>query len=123
MNVNLLFHPIFDVQVIEETDETMTYVDLDGVKRIFHEEDRRRSRLPLEYPISDWASWNRLKQERLNPKDVKGRFPRTGPSCVARYRNRDFPLVLGGYPQGTSEPSPTSWATSTCSTTTPTTRR
>ena len=34
------------------------------------------------------------------PKDVKGRFPPHWPQLLAKYRNRDYPLVLGGYPHG-----------------------
>jgi uroporphyrinogen decarboxylase len=99
VNVNLLFHPMFEVRVIEETEETMTYVDIDGVKRLFI---KKTGVIPsaLENPIRDWASWNRLKEERLNLKDVRGRFPANWNELLSRYRNRDFPLVLGGYPQG-----------------------
>jgi uroporphyrinogen decarboxylase len=99
VNVNLLFHPMFEVTVIEETAETMTYIDIDGVKRLFL---KKTGVIPsaLENPIRDWATWNRLKEERLNLKDIKGRFPRSWPRLLERYRDRDFPLVLGGYPQG-----------------------
>jgi hypothetical protein len=99
VNVNLLFHPMFDVTVLEETPETMTYVDVDGVKRFFI---KKTGVIPsaLENPIRDWETWNTLKEERLNLKDIKGRFPPSWPALLKRYRNRDFPLVLGGYPHG-----------------------
>ena len=99
VNVDLLFHPRFDVQVIEETADFLVYVDIDGVKRQF---SKSTGVIPsaLENPIRDWPTWNRLKEERLNLKDIKGRFPPHWPELLEKYRNRDFPLVLGGYPQG-----------------------
>jgi uroporphyrinogen decarboxylase len=99
VNVNLLFHPRFDVRILEETADSLTYVDIDGVKRLF---SKSTGVLPsaLENPIKDWATWNKLKEERLNLKDIKGRFPAHWPKLLKKYKNRDFPLVLGGYPQG-----------------------
>ncbi len=99
VNVDLLFHPRFEPHVLEETDSSMVYVDIDGVKRQFSKET---GVIPnaLDNPIKDWATWNRLKSERLTLKNVKGRFPAHWPSLLKKYRNRDYPLVLGGYPQG-----------------------
>ncbi len=99
VNVDLLFHPKFDVRVIEETEDSLVYVDIDGVKRVFA---KATGVIPsaLENPIRDWPSWLRLKEERMNLRDVKGRFPAHWPRLLESYRNRDYPLVLGGYPQG-----------------------
>lgn len=99
VNVDLLFHPKFDVRIIEETESSLVYVDIDGVKRVF---TKATGVIPsaLENPIRDWPSWLRLKDERMNLKDVKGRFPAHWPKLLQKYRNRDYPLVLGGYPQG-----------------------
>ena len=99
VNLDLLFHPCFEPRVLSENETSLVYVDLDGVKRQFSKET---GVIPsaLENPIKDWATWNRLKAERLSPKDVKGRFPANWASLLKRYRNRDYPLVLGGYPQG-----------------------
>jgi hypothetical protein len=99
VNLDLLFHPRFEPHVVEETDTSLIYVDIDGVKRHFAK-DTGVIPSALENPIRDWATWNKLKAERLNLKDVKGRFPAHWPSLLSKYRNRDYPLVLGGYPQG-----------------------
>lgn len=99
VNVDLLFHPRFTPHVLEETDTSMVYVDIDGVKRQFSK-DTGVIPSALENPIRDWATWNQLKAERLRMKDIKGRFPPHWPSLLKKYRNRDYPLVLGGYPQG-----------------------
>jgi hypothetical protein len=99
VDVNLLFHPMFPAQVFEDSGNRFVYMDVDGVKRILLKE---QATMPsgAEWPISDRASWNRLKDERLSLKDVKKRFPQNWASLVKGYKDRDFPLALGGYPHG-----------------------
>ena len=99
VNVNLLFHPMFDVKVLEEDDEYFTYIDIDGVKRKFI---KSTGVIPtgVEWIIKDWNSWNKLKDERLNLNDIRGRFPDNWHELVKKYKDRDYPLILGGYPQG-----------------------
>jgi len=99
VNVDLLFHPHFEPRVLEENDTHMVYVDIDGVKRQF-EKSTGVIPMAVENPIRDWATWNALKAERLSLKDVKGRFPAHWPALLQKYRTRDYPLVLGGYPCG-----------------------
>jgi len=99
VDVNLLFDPMFDVEILEETDRLFKYQDIDGVKRVFLKEE---ATIPTGYqwPITGWESWNRLKAERVNVKNISGRFPKNWASLVEQYRNRDYPLAIGGYPQG-----------------------
>ena len=99
VNVNMLFSPMFEVKVLEEDDRSLTYVDVDGVKRRFMKET---GVIPsgVEWVIKDWRSWEALKAERLNPREIAGRFPSNWGRLVQRYRERDYPLVLGGYPHG-----------------------
>ncbi|MCX6929257.1 MAG: hypothetical protein NT154_39465, partial [Verrucomicrobia bacterium] len=99
VDVNLLFHPMFEVQVLENTAESFTYRDIDGGVRIFLKE---QATIPtsLAWPVTGWKSWNQLKEERCNLKDVSGRFPRHWPQLVAEYGKRDYPLAIGGYPAG-----------------------
>jgi len=99
VNVNLLFHPMFEVEIVDEDENQITYRDIDGVKRKFLKET---GVIPsgVEWVINDRRSWEKLKDERLNTRDIKGRFPPNWDELLKRYRNRDFPLVLGGYPHG-----------------------
>ncbi len=99
VNVDLLFHPRFEPRVLEESEGHMVYVDLDGVTRRF---EKTTGVIPMavENPIRDWATWNKLKSERLSLKNVKGRFPPHWGALLKKYRTRDYPLVLGGYPHG-----------------------
>ena len=99
LDVNLLFHPIFEPEIIEENEDFLTYVEIDGVTRKYQ---KKAGVIPMgvDWPIKDWASWEQLKHERLNLDDVRGRLPKQWNELVKEYRNRDYPLVIGGYPHG-----------------------
>jgi uroporphyrinogen decarboxylase len=99
VDVNLLFSPMFDVVVHEETAERMLYTDIDGVERLFLKEE---ATIPtsIDWPIKDRASWEKLKNERLRTDDIAARFPKNWRAKVEEYGNRDYPLALGGYPHG-----------------------
>ncbi len=99
VNVNLLFEPMFELEILKEDDEYLTYVDIDGVKRMFLKET---GVIPpgIEWVIRDWKTWEKLKSERLRLDNVADRFPSNWQDLLKIYRSRDFPLVLGGYPHG-----------------------
>jgi hypothetical protein len=99
VDVNLLFHPMFEVKVLEDSEKYFVTRDIDGVQRRFI---KATQTMPSgeKYPISDRKSWEKIKEERLNLNDVKGRFPANWTQLVEWYRNRDFPLAIGGYPHG-----------------------
>lgn len=99
VDVNLLFHPMFEVQVLEDNEKYFVTRDVDGVQRRFI---KATQTMPSgeKYPITDRKSWEQLKEERLNLNDIKGRFPSNWSQLVEWYRNRDFPLAIGGYPHG-----------------------
>ena len=99
IDVNLLFHPMFEVQVLEDSDRYFVTRDVDGVQRRFI---RATQTMPSgeKYPIRDRKSWEQLKEERINVNDIKGRFPANWPQLVEWYKSRDFPLAIGGYPHG-----------------------
>jgi len=99
VNVNLLFHPMFEIKIFQEDDHYLTYQDLDGVKRKFIKDT---GVIPpgIEWVIKDRKSWEKLKDERINLNDIRGRFPSNWNQLLQKYRNRDYPLVLGGYPHG-----------------------
>jgi hypothetical protein len=99
VDVNMHFCPMFDVEIIEEDKERLVYIDIDGVKRVFLK-DEATIPTSLVWPIKDEASWEKLKSERLNLKNLAERFPKNWDKLVSDYRNRDYPLAVGGYPQG-----------------------
>lgn len=99
VDVNQIFHPMFDVEVLQDDEKQMVYVDIDGVKRRFL---KAHATMPSGegYPIKDRASWDKLKAERINLHDLPGRFPPNWGELVQQYRNREYPLALMGYPHG-----------------------
>ncbi len=99
VDVNLHFSPMFDVRILDEDNERLTYIDVDGVKRVFLK-DEATIPTSLEWPVKDRMSWEKLKEERLNLNNISDRFPSNWPELVKEYNNRDYPLAVGGYPQG-----------------------
>lgn len=99
VNVNLLFCPMFDIEIVEEDEKKLIYIDIDGVKKVFSKESENYPS-PITYPITDRQSWEYLKRDRLNLNNVKKRFPKHWGSLLEKYKNRDYPLVLGGFPNG-----------------------
>jgi len=90
---------MFDIEIIEENEEFMIYIDIDGVKRKFM---KKTGVIPasIEMVIKDRKSWEKLKSERLNLENISKRFPSNWKELLKEYRNRDYPLALGGYPYG-----------------------
>ncbi len=99
VNVNQLFQPMFKVDILEEDDNSLIYIDVDGVKREFLKKNGAKP-AGIEWVIKDWKSWRKLKDERLDLKNIRERFPSNWDELVKRYKDRDYPLVLGGYPYG-----------------------
>jgi uroporphyrinogen decarboxylase len=99
VDVNLLFDPMFEVQVLHEDDEAFDYIDVDGVERRFL---KAGGTIPqgMKWPITDKRSWEKLKDERLNLKNLGSRFPASWDKSVQEYQQRDYPLAVGGYPHG-----------------------
>ena len=99
VNVNLLFSPQFDIEIVEENDDKLLYKDIDGVTRVFMKET---AVLPAAWSnvITDRKTWSTLKEERLSLENLADRFPARWNRLLENYRNRDYVLVLGGYPAG-----------------------
>jgi uroporphyrinogen decarboxylase len=86
--------PYFAPQVLAEDEQTVTRRDPDGtVVRV--RKDSASLPHEVDWPVSDRASWEALKRERLQP-DTPGRFPANWEQLLAHYGSRDFPLILGG---------------------------
>lgn len=99
MDVNLHFCPMFESRTVAEDQDSLTYTDIDGVTRKFL---KAQATIPagMDWPIKDKAGWEKLKSERLNLSNVKDRFPAHWSELLNEYRNRDYPLAIGGYPFG-----------------------
>jgi hypothetical protein len=65
---------MFEPVVLREDDEQMTYIDIDGVERMYL---KGEATIPtaMKWPITDKKSWEKLKAERLNVQNISRRFP------------------------------------------------
>jgi uroporphyrinogen-III decarboxylase len=99
VDVNLLFYPMFEPKTISEDEKYFTYLDIDGCVRVYQ---KKESTLPhtKEWILTGPESWKKLKAERLRPEDFTKRLPENWDQLVQEYKNRDYPLSLGGYPYG-----------------------
>ena len=86
--------PPFESQVLWEDDTNVKRREGDGTVVVVRQDS---STLPhvVGWPLSDRASWEKLRDERLRI-DISGRLPEDWPEHVAMYRERDWPLVIGG---------------------------
>ena len=99
VKVEQLVYPHFEPAILDEDEDYITYNDIDGVTRKFQ---KREAVIPpaIAWPIHDWDTWTRFKEERLSLDDIRARFPKNWPELVQSYKQRDYPLSLGGYPCG-----------------------
>ena len=97
--VEQVFYPMFEPTVLKEDDTYLDYTDVDGVTRRFQKVE---AVIPsaTDWPIKDWDSWNQIKSERLRLDNIRSRFPANWVDWVAEYKQRDYPLSVGGYPCG-----------------------
>jgi len=99
VDANLFFYPMFEPKTLEETDDMLKYLDIDGVVRVYLKKSSTMAS-GWEWPLKDRRSWEILKDERVNFKNIKDRLPANWKVLVEEYKNRDYPLGLGGYPLG-----------------------
>lgn len=99
LDINQLLCPMFEPEVIDDTKETLRYRDLDGIVRLYQKQE---STMPtaVGWLVSDWRSWSALKEHRLRPRDLAGRFPPDWEGKVRDLHARSHPIALGGYPHG-----------------------
>lgn len=99
VHVEQLFCPRFEPRILNEDEKFLDYVDIDGVTRRFQ---KIEAVMPtaIDWPIKDWDSWLEIKNERLRLDNMSQRFPEHWPELLEEYKNRDYPLSVGGYPLG-----------------------
>ncbi len=94
-----LFYPQFKPEILNEDEKYIDYMDLDGGIRRFSKSEQV---LPtgLDWPVKDWKTWEKIKEERMNLNNIKERLPKNWTELVKEYKNRNYPLAFGGYPNG-----------------------
>ena len=86
--------PPFETKVLWEDEERVKRQEPNG-SVVLVRKDATSLPHPLEWPVKDRASWQKLKDERLR-LDISGRLPGNWSEHVALYKDRDWPLVIGG---------------------------
>ena len=86
--------PPFEQETLWEDSDKAKRREPDGTIAIVRKDS---STLPhvVDWPVSNRASWEKLRDERLRI-DIAGRLPTNWSEHVASYRDRDWPLVIGG---------------------------
>jgi uroporphyrinogen decarboxylase len=98
VDVNLGFSPAFDKEILEEKEDTWLIRNELG---ILEEIWKGGSTIPkiIESPVTDRESWEKLKEERLNPESNE-RFPPDWDKLAGEYNESDYIIQLGWYPYG-----------------------
>lgn len=99
IDLNLLFCPAYEVKIFENTEDSLLYQDMDGVTKYFL---KKPAVLPsaMKYQLTDWESWKKIKEERVRLDNIRDRLPKDWDEKVKEYKNRDYPLGIGGTPFG-----------------------
>jgi len=86
--------PPFAAEVLWEDEENVKQRAADGSVVLVRKDS---SSLPhvLEWPVTDRASWERMKEERFRV-ELGGRLPADWQKHLALYKGRDWPLAIGG---------------------------
>ncbi len=91
--VNNYFFPPFEEEILEDHGDWIVRRDRNGVIR---RERSDRASVPafIGWPVRYRSDWEELKSERLRP-DLQNRLPQDWPAWVDKFKQRDYPLVVG----------------------------
>lgn len=95
--INEWIFPPFEEKTIEENNTYKIVIDEWGVKKKIQKNITSMPQF-LDWPVKNQDDFELIK-ERLNPKD-KRRFPKEWIRLIEKYKGRNFPLGIGGYPVG-----------------------
>jgi hypothetical protein len=92
-------YPEYKKVILEETEDTIIFIDTDGIKKKNYK-DLRSMPLWLEYPVKNDNDWEKIKEERFNIDGFMKRIPVDFNKHLKELDVRDYPLGLLGYPCG-----------------------
>lgn len=90
--------PEFEPQVLEELGDRLLIIDEMGIRK---KSSRENDSIPeyYEWPVKTRDDWERFREERLDPK-TPGRYPENLGEVIQEFKDRDYPLSIGGLPVG-----------------------
>ena len=98
VDVNIGYCPRFEDIIVEDKGDTVIKYDFRG---ILIEDRKDGGSIPnfIEHPIKNAADWEKLKNERLNPNDLR-RFPDNWKALAKSYNEGDKAVQIGAFPFG-----------------------
>jgi uroporphyrinogen-III decarboxylase len=90
---NFIF-PKFKEVILEDHESIIILRDQWGIKKMQKKDHSAPERF-LEAPVKTMEDWEKIKAERLQP-NTPGRLPENWEELVEQYKQRDYPLILGG---------------------------
>lgn len=95
---NVWFYPAFKEELIDQNTNYRMIKDTNGIV-VKMKNDCASIPQFLEWPVKDFDSWEKIKNERLNLKDLENRVP-FGEIEKIFNNNKDSPVVLGDHGLG-----------------------
>ena len=96
--VELYFHPAFEEETVEETDDSITVRDEMGIVKQARKDKNSIPRF-MSWPVANDEDFERVAAERLDPESP-GRFPADWETRVDELNGYDGVVAIGGYPCG-----------------------
>lgn len=94
---NWIFPP-YEERVLRDEGDTILSVDKQGVTMRKRKDGSSRPEF-LAWPVSNIDDWEQLKVEKFQVR-IEDRLPQNWLDLLREFRNRDYPLSIGGAPCG-----------------------
>lgn len=87
-------NPPFKHEVIEETEDTVLFINHEGILMRERKENRMSS-MPqfVKFPVEDKNDFRKFWKERMQP-DLSSRISEDWQEKLSAYKHRDFPLII-----------------------------
>jgi hypothetical protein len=99
MPFNYWIDPVFEKVVVSEDESSVEMYGEDGI-RTRNFKDSSSMPMWLEFPVKDWKSWEKVKEERFSLKNIRQRFRADVREFAAMAKQRDYPLGILNNPVG-----------------------
>jgi hypothetical protein len=93
--LNTFIYPLYEPRIIEDKNDVIISQDERGIIRA----DKKGQETLFQVvanPVNNWQDWEKVKAERL-AIDLKGRLPADWENIKKEFKNRDYPLAIGGH--------------------------
>jgi len=91
--------PKIQKTIIDEDEDFVTFIDGWGIKRRDYKHGTSMSEF-IEFPVKDRKSWEKFKEERLDPDNPERLSGNWRESC-REWAEKGYPIQLGWYPEVT----------------------